>query len=238
MGCDARFRMTCVSWDAPKTNTVDDHTPICCGSSNYSPKAPIPSWTKRLKEFVSFCILCLSASETAAELCFSGPSVGKETKQRMHKVGQSWMTLGEDIGGDLRHTVPPKAPSAWILNGSQTRICPISWDVFMFILNLIHCSLYLSFGVSLPTGSNRKNENWLQLSCIPPKLQCNLLPMPSPDVALIFPSPPLEALWYPQLQGCCQNAEWVFFSREHKPAFEQQCGSSCSLGARSAVIGN
>lgn len=109
-------------------------------------------------------MLYFPASETAAELCSSAWKEAKQQQKHMKLVKKL-----ADVGGDLRHATSPQAPSTWMLKGSQVRICFMGWDVPMFILNRIRCSLYSSFG---------------------------------------------GALWHPQLQECCQNAEWVFFSGE------------------------
>lgn len=61
MRCDACFRMTCVNWDAPETNMVDDHTPTCCGSSNYFPKGPHPQLnqeTETVRKLLHIVFVC------------------------------------------------------------------------------------------------------------------------------------------------------------------------------------
>lgn len=103
--------------------------------------------------------------------------------------------------------------------------------------------LYMSF-VFLPASKvNGQNWDWTKvIACIhspkasvqaPSSLISNNLTSLSSSLALLWRLPLVSPLW-----KCCQNAEWVFLSGELEPVSEQQRGSSRSLGARFAIIGN
>lgn len=118
-----------------------------------------------------------------------------------------------------------------------SRVRATRWSSFF----LVHCVLYLHFVVFLSAWKvSVQNQGWLELlSCVcshktsVQAIFCHLPTQLSPSPALLWKLALASPLW-----KCCQSAEWEFFSGELEPVSEQQHGSSCSLGADFAIIGN
>lgn len=214
---------------------------MCCRSNNSSWKPSlVPSCTKRLNlcKILHIVFLCF---RRCCWTVFSGHFWRK--KRRKHEVGYTWRTLGGGGCGVLSNIkgtwstchvtksscyFPVCVPLTCIFY-LLTHVRVIPWSSFFFFFFTV---LYLSF-VFLPASKVNRQMSPKTSVQVPSSLISNNLTSLSSSLALLWRLPLVSPLW-----KRCQNAEWVFLSGELEPVSEQQCGSSCSLGARFAIIGN
>lgn len=167
--------------------------------------------------------------------------------EEKEKETWSWIYLENTWGGglwgsqqhkrDLKHMPCHKkfllfsslCPTNMHLLSVDTCSCYSLIKLFFFFFFTV---LYLSF-VFLPASKVNRQMSPKTSVQVPSSLISNNLTSLSSSLALLWRLPLVSPLW-----KRCQNAEWVFLSGELEPVSEQQCGSSCSLGARFAIIGN